>query len=153
MRKKDASANTTGADGTRPATTTMGRRRRPSTKARAVESPSERRAKAARERSRATTGRGSKKERERRVGARTEDKREAPDEMVTTAEPMNYGAERDNKKRKGKATHALEARTPGKRPSRKSTRRAANHIKRDSQQRRQTTRAARSPKRRHEAAG
>jgi len=43
-------------------------------------------------------------------------------------------------------SHAAEARGPGKRPSRKSTRRSENRVKPDSQLRRQAVRAVRSPK-------
>lgn len=70
--------------------------------------------------------------------------------MVTDAKPRNLNAaDKDSKKNKGKATHALEATQPGKRPSRKSTRGGANHIKADSQQARAVTRAHRSPQARH----
>jgi len=70
-------------------------------------------------------------------------------EVDTDAVPKNAKADKNDKKSKGKSTHRLEAQAPGKRPSRKSTRRGANHIKPDAQQRRQTMRAVRSPKSRH----
>lgn len=126
-----------------PMTATEGRRHRPSTKAKSTARGAKPPAKKAA--SKGSEGRALK----HRVRVRTEDKREDPDEMSTSAKPKNLGAERDNKKRKGKATHALEAQAPGKRPSRKSTRKGANHVKPDSQQRRQHTRAVRSPKSRH----
>ncbi len=128
---------------TRPRTPTEGRRRRPSSKKKPVLKPEERSEKSS------VTGRGSKRGLKSKIAVRKEDKREDPNQMVTSASPHNLGAERDNKKRKGKATHALEASAPSKRPSRKSTRRGANHIKPDAQQRRQVTRAVRSPKSRH----
>lgn len=120
----------------RPATTTGARRHRPSTKGTA-ESETARRKRVKLERVEAASGR------KERVSAQ-EDRREAPAEMVTDAKPRNLNA-------KGKATHALEATPPGKRPSRKSTRGGANHIKADSQQARANTRARRSPKTRHSA--
>jgi hypothetical protein len=49
---------------------------------------------------------------------------------------------------KNKATYALEDVAPGKRPPRKSSRRASNHAKPDANLRRRTTRTKRSPKER-----
>jgi len=65
----------------------------------------------------------------------------------------NHKADKNDKKSKGKSTHELEAHAPGTRPSRKSRRGGANHIKPDSQQRRQTMRSVRSPKSRHAMRG
>jgi hypothetical protein len=68
----------------------------------------------------------------------------------TNGRPKNLKkADKDDKTNKGKSTRELEASNPEKRPSRKSTRGGANHIKPDSQQRRQTTRKVRSPENRH----
>jgi transposase-like protein len=78
-----------------------------------------------------------------------EDKRESPNDVVTDAAPKNLSADKDSKKNKGKFTHELEAQAPGARPSRKSSRGGANHIKPDSQQHRQRTRDVRSAKNRH----
>jgi hypothetical protein len=86
--------------------------------------------------------------------ARREDKRESPQAMVGGAQPKNLkGADTDDRKDKGKATHELEASNPAKRPSRKSTRGGANHIKPDSQLRRRVVRALRSPKNRQAMRG
>jgi hypothetical protein len=49
---------------------------------------------------------------------------------------------------KKKASYVLEDVAPGKRPARKSTRRASNHAKPDANLRRRTTRTKRSPKER-----
>lgn len=132
-------------------TATAARRRRPTSKATEVETPAERRRAAAssRAKSKSKTGRRSKRGLEAKRSARREDKRESPSEMVTDAEPKNLKADKNDKKSKGKSTHELEAQSPGKRPSRKSSRGGANHIKPDSQQRRQTMRAVRSAKNRH----
>lgn len=78
------------------------------------------------------------------VKLRREDKREAPIEMETNARPKNVHAD-------GTGTRGLEASNPDKRPSRKSTRGGANRVKPDTQQRRQATRATRSPEARHAA--
>lgn len=75
---------------------------------------------------------------------RREDKREAPIEMETNARAKNVHAD-------GSGSRGLEASNPDKRPSRKSTRGGANRAKPDTQQRRQATRATRSPEARHAA--
>lgn len=158
-RKNEAGPDKFGDDDVKPATATAGRRHRPSTKAVAPNDASDRQKKPGRAtgrmKSRGTgggPGRGSKRGLKSQVGVRVEDKREDPDEMSTDAAPKNLIAERDDKARKGKSTHALESTSKAARPSRKSTRRAANHMKRDSQQRRQQTREVRSPKARHASA-
>lgn len=145
--KKSRSPESVSDEGIRPRTPTAGRRHRPSSKASNVKTSLKTRAKA---QSKATTGKGNSNGRATKPRMRAEDKREDPDEMVTNARPKNIEADKDSKKNKGKSTHALEASSPGKRPSRKSTRRSANHMKRDSQQRRQTMREVRSPKSRHD---
>lgn len=147
--RKTAAHDSVRLDDILPVTPTAGRRHRPSTKGRNIVTASERRAQALLTRS---NQRKAKLAIKAKMRVLSEDKREPPDEMVTTAKPKNLGAERDNKKRKGKSTHALETQAPGKRPSRKSTRRGANHVKPDSQQRRRATRAARSPQNRHATA-
>lgn len=136
---------------TRPATTTGARRHRPSTKTDGESATAQRKRAKLQQRSVASTRRGAKGDvTAHRAGPSHEDRREAPADMVTAAKPRNLNsADKDDKKSKGKATHALEATQPGKRPSRKSTRRGANHIKADSQQARATKRAARSPQARH----
>jgi hypothetical protein len=135
-------------------TVTGARRRRPSSKAREVETVSELRQRATSTRAKAKTGRGSKKGLAAKPSARgREDKRESPAEMETTATPKNVKADKNDKKSKGKSTYELESSNPSKRPSRKSTRGGANHIKPDSQQRRQHTRAVRSPKTRNAMRG
>jgi len=131
------------------ATVTAQRRRRPTSKAIEVETPAEKRQAAASARRKAATGRGSKRALAAKARGRAEDKRESLADVVTDAVPKNAKADKNDKRSKGKSTHDLEARAPGKRPSRKSTRRGANHIKPDAQQRRQTMRAVRSPKSRH----
>jgi hypothetical protein len=137
-----------------PATATSARRHRPSTKAAEVETPSERRRRAASARRKATTtGRGSKKALLEKSSAGHEDKRESPAEMTTDAKPRNVKADKNDKRSKGKSTHELESARPGKRPSRKSSRRGANHIKPDAQQHRQATREVRSAKNRHAMRG
>lgn len=132
-------------------TATAARRRRPTSKPTEAGKPAERRVTAREQRAGATpaTGRGSKGGTAAKQRALREDKREAPSEVVTDAAPTNLNADRNDKKSKGKSTHSIEAHAPGTRPSRKSSRRGANHIKPDAQQRRQVTRAARSPERRH----
>jgi hypothetical protein len=130
-------------------TATEARRHRPSSKQRPVETPSERQRRSEARRAKTSTGRGSKKNVGAKPSTGREDKRESPEEVVTDAAPKNLKADKNDKKSKGKSTHELEASKPGKRPSRKSRRGGANHIKPDSQQRRQTTRAVRSPKNRH----
>jgi hypothetical protein len=137
------------------ATATAQRRRRPTSKAVEVETPTERRRAAASAKSKAKTGRGSSKGvLATKARARAEDKRESLSELDdSNAVPKNAKGDKNNMKSKGKSTHELEARAPGKRPSRKSTRGGANHIKPDSQQHRQTTRAVRSPKNRHAMRG
>jgi hypothetical protein len=110
----------------RPRTATEGRRRRPSTKAKKPVVATTAELKTV-----------TKKPRMLR-----EDKREAPQEMETNARAKNRHAD-------GTGTRGLEASNPSKRPSRKSTRGGANRVKPDSQQRRQQTRALRSPESRH----
>ncbi|MBX3230797.1 MAG: hypothetical protein KIT84_01160 [Labilithrix sp.] len=136
---------------TRPATATGARRHRPSSKADGESRDAQRKRAKLQRRVTAATTRGAKGDVEaNRRGPIAEDRREAPEEMVTKAKPKNLkSADKDDKKSKGKSTRALEATAPGTRPSRKSTRRAANHIKADSQQARATKRGVRSPKSRH----
>jgi hypothetical protein len=119
-------------------TATAARRRRPTSKPAEVETPAERRRAA-----------GGRKRTLAKTTAPREDKRDSPSETVTDAVPKNLKADKNDKKSKGKSTHELEAQPPGTRPSRKSSRGGANHIKPDAQQRRQTMRAVRSPKNRH----
>lgn len=137
----------------RPATTTGARRHRPSTKTNGESTTATRKRSKLEQRAMASTRRGAKGDvTAKRAGPTQEDRREAPQDMVTAAKPRNLNsADKDDKKSKGKATHALEATQPGKRPSRKSTRRGANHVKADSQQARAKTRSTRSPKSRHAA--
>jgi hypothetical protein len=104
-------------------------------------------------RAKAATGRGSKRGLAAKPSLLKEDKREDPNEIETNARAKNVKADTNDKKSKGKSTHELEASNPSKRPSRKSRRGGANHIKPDSQQRRQTMRAVRSPKNRHAMRG
>jgi hypothetical protein len=149
IRKQSRGPDRFGLDDARPATSTAGRRHRPSTRRPEVVTREEQQTSA-----RGATGTArSKRGLRARAGLRREDKREDPNEMETSARPKNRAGDPGDKKRKGKATHALEAQPPSKRPSRKSTRRGANHIKPDSQQRRRKTRAVRSPEARHAMAG
>ena len=159
QRQKRTAKETDTLDGGRDratlpvATPTAARRRRPTTKAAENEISSARTRAAASKHAKAATGRASKRPLDAKTGARREDKRESPKEMVTDAKPKNLKADKNDKKSKGKSTYELESRPPGKRPSRKSTRGGANHAKPDSQLRRQTTRAVRSPKNRHAMRG
>lgn len=130
-----------------PATATAARRRRPSSKDPFVETIPERRAREARA-ARKESAQAAKRSLLAKTAARREDKRESPNDFDTNASPRNLKAEKNDKRSKGKATHQLESSNPGKRPSRKSSRGGANHIKPDSQQRRQVTRAVRSAKNR-----
>lgn len=130
-----------------PATATAARRRRPSSKDPFVETLPEKRAREARAARKASV-QAAKRSLLGKTTARREDKRENPKDFDTNASPRNLKAEKSDKKSKGKATHQLEASNPGKRPSRKSSRGGANHIKPDSQQRRQVTRSVRSAKNR-----
>ncbi len=125
-------------------TATAERRRRPTSKRIEVETPAERRP------SKGAIGRGSKRALAEKARTRPEDKRESYADVVTGAAPKNVKADKNDKRSKGKSTHELEAHAPGKRPSRKSTRRGANHIKPDAQQRRQRMRDVRSPENRHD---
>lgn len=136
---------------TRPATATGARRHRPSTRSSGESREAQRKRAKLERRAAQATRRGAKGDVEASRGdLPNEDRREHPADMVTDARPRNLkSAERDDKKSKGKSTHALEATQPGKRPTRKSTRRGANHIKADSQQARATKRGVRSPKSRH----
>lgn len=136
-------------------TTTAARRRRPSSKAREVESPSEVRRRATSTRAKAAaTGRARKKALIAKSTARArEDKRESPQDVETTAVAKNLKVDKNDTKSKGKSAYELEASTPGTRPSRKSSRGGANRLKPDSQQRRQTMRAVRSPKHRNAMRG
>ena len=122
-----------------PRTATEARRHRPSTKGTSMASKTSRSAKAARP---------VRKAAPKRV-VLAEDKRESTDEVETDARPKNLTKDGDGRKAKGRAVHALEARSPDQRPSRKSTRRGANGIKPDTQMRRETTRRTRSAKARH----
>lgn len=125
---------------TEPRTSTEARRHRPSTKKQTKASAAPKAAASPARKRRSLR-------RKRRVAA--EDKRESTAEVVTDARPRNLKADSNSRKDKGSATRALEATTPGDRPSRKSTRRGANGAKPDSQQRRQVMRKVRSPKSRH----
>ena len=128
--------------------TTSARRRRPSSKPTKVVTEPERRAAEARTEQRAKGKRLAGRTGTPKVDRLHEDKREARSEMVTDARPKNLKLAKNSRKDKGKAAYAQEASSPSKRPSRKSTRRAANHVKADSQLRRRSTRAARSSKHR-----
>lgn len=128
-------------------TATAARRRRPTSKRTAVETPEERRRAAASSLANEKTGRGSK--RQLLDKPHREDRRDSPSQVDSDAVPKNRKADKNDKNNKGKSTHELEAHAPGTRPSRKSGRGGANHIKPDSQQRRATTRAVRSAKNRH----
>jgi hypothetical protein len=79
------------------------------------------------------------------AGSRRKDT-ERPHEVESTADRNVY----DDHNR---ATYELEGGNPSKRPSRKSTRRAANRSKPDSNLRRRQTRRARSPERRSQMRG
>jgi hypothetical protein len=125
-----------------PRTATEGRRHRPSTKSASRTNKARSNAKA--------KGPARKAARKRVVVA--EDKRESTEQLLTDARPKNLSNDKGARKAKGRAVHALEARSPNQRPSRKSTRRAANGLKRDGQQRREATRRARSAKARHATA-
>lgn len=149
-KQPDSVADT---EGTLPATSTAGRRHRPSTKARPVETPTERRTRMGSRASRVKTGRGSKQALKKVASARREDKREDPKEMVSDAGPKNLKADKKGVKSKGKSTHELESQSGSAKPSRKSRRGGANRIKPDSQLRRRATRAVRSPESRHEMRG
>ena len=80
---------------------------------------------------------------------RAEDKRESTSEVDTDAVARNLDRDTGSRKLKGHATHALESTAPGKRPTRKSTRKGANGIKPDSQQHNRAVRKTRSAKSRH----
>lgn len=112
----------------RPRTATEGRRHRPATRAKKAAAPAK----------------VVKSVKAAAPKLRREDKREAPVEMETNARAKNVHAD-------GTGTRGLEASNPEKRPSRKSTRGGANRVKPDAQQRRQATRATRSPEARHAA--
>jgi hypothetical protein len=122
-----------------PRTATEARRHRPSTKTASTAKKNSRTAKAARP---------ARKVAPKQV-VLAEDKRESTDEVVTDARPKNLTKGGAGRKAKGRAVHALEARSPEKRPSRKSTRRGANGAKPDVGKRREALRRVRSPKARH----
>jgi hypothetical protein len=75
----------------------------------------------------------------------------AEEKRAPNPEPLSKNLRND--KDKNRATYELEGTAKGKRPSRKSTRRSSNRMKPDSNLRRRTTRAVRSPKSRSQMRG
>jgi hypothetical protein len=134
-------------------TATAARRRRPTSKETEVATPAERRRAATARRTKTAIRNRSRHGVAAAQSVPHEDKRESPAELGSDVASNNSKVDRNDKKSKGKSTHDLEVQAPGTRPSRKSTRRGANHIKPEAQKHRQTTRAVRSPKRRHAMRG